>query len=116
MGLVPAESRLWDVVSLPGLDLPFVLRKIDSDTYIMIGEAYIHGTMDGKVPHTHNMFRISDCLDGEERETAFQMYVFPTFVNGSWAYGSCGPWFLRPSIGNILLLYYWSLSFRPSVL
>ena len=49
IGLVPAETRPWDVVCLLGLDVPFVLRKIDVDTYIVIGEAYIHGAMDGEI-------------------------------------------------------------------
>ena len=48
IGLVSADSRPWNVVCLLGLDLPFVLCKIDADTYIIIGEAYIHGAMDGK--------------------------------------------------------------------
>ena len=48
IGLVSADSRPWDEVYLLGLDLPFVLHKIDADRYIMIGEAYIHGAMDGK--------------------------------------------------------------------
>ena len=50
IGIVSAESRPYDVVCLLALDLPFVLRKIDVDTYIMIGEAYIYGAMDGKNP------------------------------------------------------------------
>lgn len=49
IGLVPAETRTWDVVCLLGLDVPFILRKIDVDTYIVIGEAYIHGAMDGEI-------------------------------------------------------------------
>ena len=49
IGLVPAETQPWDVVCLLGLDVPLVLRKIDVDTYIMIGEAYIHGAMDGEM-------------------------------------------------------------------
>lgn len=49
VGLVPAETQPWDVVCLLGLDVPFILRKIDIDTYIVIGEAYIHGAMDGEI-------------------------------------------------------------------
>lgn len=52
IGLVPAETQPWDVVCLLGLDVPFVLRKIDTDTYIVIGEAYIHGAMDGEIIST----------------------------------------------------------------
>lgn len=49
IGLVPAETEQWDVICLLGLDVPFVLRKIGEDTYIVIGEAYIHGAMDGEI-------------------------------------------------------------------
>jgi hypothetical protein len=49
IGLVPAETQPWDVVCLLTLDVPFILRKIDADTYIVIGEAYIHGAMDGEI-------------------------------------------------------------------
>jgi hypothetical protein len=50
VGLVPAETQPWDVARLTmGLDVPFVLRKIDIDTYILVGEAYFHGAMDGEV-------------------------------------------------------------------
>ncbi len=49
IGLVPAETQTWDVVCLFGLDVPFILRKVDVDTYIVIGEAYIHGAMDGEI-------------------------------------------------------------------
>ena len=53
IGLVPAETQKWDVVCLLGLDVPFILRKIDEDTYIVIGEAYIHGAMDGEIMSAH---------------------------------------------------------------
>jgi len=49
IGLVPAEPQQWDLICLLGLDVPFVLRKIDPDTYIVIGEAYIHGAMNGEI-------------------------------------------------------------------
>ncbi|KAE8450834.1 hypothetical protein EG329_005747 [Mollisiaceae sp. DMI_Dod_QoI] len=49
-GLVPAETQPWDVVCvIMGLDVPFVLRKIDADAYVLVGEAYIYGAMDGEV-------------------------------------------------------------------
>lgn len=54
IGLVPAETQAHDVVCLLGLDVPFVLRKVDVDTYIVIGEAYIHGVMDGEIVNTRN--------------------------------------------------------------
>ncbi|KAL8911667.1 MAG: hypothetical protein Q9171_003194 [Xanthocarpia ochracea] len=50
LGLVPAETRLSDVVCIiDGVDVPLVLRKNDSGTYVLIGEAYIHGVMDGEI-------------------------------------------------------------------
>ncbi len=54
IGLVPAETQMWDVVCLLGLDVPFILRKVDVDTYIVIGEAYIHGAMDGEIMSAHS--------------------------------------------------------------
>lgn len=47
---MPAETQTWDVACVfLGLDVPFVLRKIDEDVYVLIGEAYIYGAMDGEV-------------------------------------------------------------------
>ena len=57
IGLVPAETQQGDVVCLLGLDVPFVLRKIGADTYIVIGEAYIHGAMDGEIVTTLEIAR-----------------------------------------------------------
>ncbi len=53
IGLVPAKTHRCDVVCLLGLDVPFILRKVDEDTYIVIGEAYIHGAMDGEIMSAH---------------------------------------------------------------
>jgi hypothetical protein len=50
LGLVPAETQRGDRVCLiMGLDVPFVLRTSNFDSYILIGEAYIHGAMDGEI-------------------------------------------------------------------
>ena len=50
LGLVPAETRHSDVVCvMDGVDVPLVLRENDSGTYLLIGEAYIHGAMDREV-------------------------------------------------------------------
>ena len=50
IGLVPAETEPLDVLCImDGLDVPLVLRKRDSGSYILIGEAYIHGAMDGEI-------------------------------------------------------------------
>lgn len=50
VGLVPATATMWDViVVVPGANMPFVLRKhLWQDTYTLIGEAYVHGIMDGE--------------------------------------------------------------------
>ncbi|KAL8876702.1 MAG: hypothetical protein Q9198_005148 [Flavoplaca austrocitrina] len=49
LGLVPAESECTDdLCTSSGLDVPLVLRKIDRGTYIVIGEAFVFGMMDGQ--------------------------------------------------------------------
>jgi hypothetical protein len=46
--LVPERARVGDIVCvLLGGDVPFVLRR-GEENYTIIGEAYIHGFMDGK--------------------------------------------------------------------
>lgn len=50
LGLVPAAAKYLDVVCIMnGLDVPIVLRKINNTSYIVIGEAYIFGAMDGEI-------------------------------------------------------------------
>jgi hypothetical protein len=50
VGLVPAEIKPGDFVCLiMGLDVPFVLRQYNADLYILVGEAYINGAMDGEI-------------------------------------------------------------------
>lgn len=50
LGLVPAEAQEQDVLcTLASVDVPLLLRKVEVDTYILIGEAFIHGVMDGEV-------------------------------------------------------------------
>jgi hypothetical protein len=50
VGLVPAETQPGDFLCLVmGLDVPFVLRQFDADLYILVGEAYINGAMDGEI-------------------------------------------------------------------
>ena len=56
MGLVPRTARVGDVVCLlEGAQTPFILRANDSSessgedlSWNLIGEAYIHGVMDGE--------------------------------------------------------------------
>ncbi|KAI4272794.1 MAG: hypothetical protein LQ337_005067 [Flavoplaca oasis] len=50
LGLVPDEAKVKDVICiLASVDVPLLLRKVDVDTYLLIGEAFIHGVMDGEV-------------------------------------------------------------------
>ncbi len=50
IGLVPTASRVGDVICLIiGLDVPFVVRTLTDSTYVLVGEAYIHGAMDGEI-------------------------------------------------------------------
>ncbi|KAL8965325.1 MAG: hypothetical protein Q9183_003912 [Haloplaca sp. 2 TL-2023] len=52
LGLVPAASKLGDKVCIiDGLDVPLVLRPLETAvrSYVLIGEAYIHGAMDGEI-------------------------------------------------------------------
>ena len=34
------------ILLLSGWDVPFILRRIAEDHYVLVGEAYIHGAMD----------------------------------------------------------------------
>ncbi|KAI4181337.1 MAG: hypothetical protein LQ346_006810 [Caloplaca aetnensis] len=48
-GLAPKGARAGDVVCLfHGGDVPFILRPLDSGRYAFVGEAYIHGIMQGE--------------------------------------------------------------------
>ncbi|KAL8918371.1 MAG: hypothetical protein Q9208_007390 [Pyrenodesmia sp. 3 TL-2023] len=48
-GLAPRSARAGDVVCLfHGGDVPFILRPLDSGRYTFVGEAYIHGIMQGE--------------------------------------------------------------------
>jgi hypothetical protein len=50
LGLGPSGTTAGDVVCvLRGGNVPFVLRKSDGRSYNLIGEAYVHGIMDGNV-------------------------------------------------------------------
>jgi hypothetical protein len=50
VGLVPATATSGNViVVVPGANMPFVLSKcFGQDTYRLVGEAYVHGIMDGE--------------------------------------------------------------------
>ncbi len=50
LGIAPIAAEPGDVVCvLGGSKVPFVMRKIE-DHYVMIGECYVQGIMDGEVP------------------------------------------------------------------
>ncbi|KAL8838538.1 MAG: hypothetical protein Q9170_002118 [Blastenia crenularia] len=49
LGLAPKSTRVGDIVCLfHGGDVPFILRPFDSGRYGFVGEAYIHGVMQGE--------------------------------------------------------------------
>ena len=48
-GMVPARARSGDGICVfLGGAVPFVIRKTDSGYYLLVGECYVHGLMDGK--------------------------------------------------------------------
>jgi hypothetical protein len=50
VGLGPPDIRKGDVVCVfLGSDLPHILRKLDQSGYQLVGEAYVHGIMDGEL-------------------------------------------------------------------
>jgi hypothetical protein len=56
IGLVPACSVLGDeVFLLGGAPVPFVLRRRQVKRYILVGDAYIHGVMEGEITETAAM-------------------------------------------------------------
>jgi hypothetical protein len=49
LGLGPAVILVGDIIAvILGLDTPLVLRRAGSDSYRIVGEAYVHGIMDGE--------------------------------------------------------------------
>lgn len=50
LGLGPSTISAGDIIAIIlGLDTPLVLRAIDKDHYQILGEAYVHGIMDGEL-------------------------------------------------------------------
>jgi hypothetical protein len=49
LGLGPAAILTGDIIAvILGLDTPLVLRRSGVDGYQIVGEAYVHGIMDGE--------------------------------------------------------------------
>ena len=49
LGLGPAVILVGDIIAvILGLDTSLVLRRAGSDSYRIVGEAYVHGIMDGE--------------------------------------------------------------------
>lgn len=49
LGLGPAAILVGDIIAvILGLDTPLVLRSVGIDGYQIVGEAYVHGIMDGE--------------------------------------------------------------------
>ena len=66
LALAPLRTQRGDVISiLFGCSTPMVLRPLGSH-YRLIGEAYVHGIMDGE--------GTEDYLCGKQREELFRLY------------------------------------------
>jgi hypothetical protein len=49
VGLAPEDSKPGDVICvIIGAIVPYVLRKLPEEEFQLIGEAYVHGIMDGE--------------------------------------------------------------------
>jgi hypothetical protein len=57
LGLVPASVRVGDVIAIIGCPFPVLLRATTNNSYIYLGECYIHGVMDG------------EAMDGVDRQS-----------------------------------------------
>ncbi|KAJ9610622.1 hypothetical protein H2200_005399 [Cladophialophora chaetospira] len=56
IGFGPRHVREDDVVSIIiGLEAPMILRKIEKDRYEIVGEAYVHGIMDGEATNAEGV-------------------------------------------------------------
>lgn len=48
--MLPAEAEVGDeVVILPGVEIPFVVRRVEGRRFEMIGDAYVSRLMDGEM-------------------------------------------------------------------
>jgi hypothetical protein len=56
MGIVPGGSTVGDeVVLISGTAVPFVVRRLESGKFALVGECYVHGVMDGKLVEGGNV-------------------------------------------------------------
>jgi hypothetical protein len=58
---VPVEAKVGDYVCIiPGCAVPFIVRE-DDEKYVLIGECYIHGIMDGEAMDMEE-YKIQDII------------------------------------------------------
>jgi hypothetical protein len=63
VGLGPAGMLAGDlIVVLFGSHTPFILRSLEGNQYLLVGEAYVHGIMDGEY------------MDLEKEEVVFNLF------------------------------------------
>ena len=61
IGLVPACSEIGDVVYLfSGFSIPFVLRDRQNGHFVLVGDAYVHGIMEGEFWREGNVKWLDD--------------------------------------------------------
>lgn len=49
LGWVPDVAVEGDVIAIVALDVPLILRPCSDGLYLLVGEAFIHGTMQGEL-------------------------------------------------------------------
>lgn len=55
IGLVPNCATIGDSIYVfSGVTVPFIVRQKDTESYLLVGEAYIHGIMEREVFHGEN--------------------------------------------------------------
>jgi len=63
--LVPRFSRPKDLcIVSPGMKVPLIARSRDGGRFSLVGDAYIHGTMDGEIMHKvhEGKFQVEDMI------------------------------------------------------
>jgi hypothetical protein len=66
LGHVPRETEVGDViVILKGAQVPHVLRRAEQEDgrYVLVGECYVHGMMDGEVVEASNLEEITIVIE-----------------------------------------------------